>query len=148
MFYKEMLMDAQSKGLTSEKYMWESIDDLEKLLCHIKDKDPKMYWEFIRKAHSKIYKGHYDEKFAMYDVEKMEPYGMVWTCQQIEEKTKGMNFPVGTTKWDKLVAFNALKNDLDGVISDDDIFKVGYAFWFNDVDGSDTKIWDYYEKMR
>ena len=41
-----------------------------------------------------------------------------------------------------------LKNDLDGVISDDDIFKVGYAFWFNDVDGSDTKIWDYYEKMR
>lgn len=149
MFLKEMLMDAQSKGLTSEKYIWESIDDLEEMLCPIKDKHPDIYWKYIRKMHNKIYKGHYDEKFAMHDVSKMEPYGMVWTCQQIEEKTMGMTFPPGTTKWDKLVAFNATKNDLEGVISDDEIIKVAYAFWFNDVDyPADTKIWDYYEKMK
>ena len=38
--YKEMIEDAKKKGLASEKAMWESVDDLDDMLCDMKREHP------------------------------------------------------------------------------------------------------------
>ena len=144
MEYKRMIEEAKAKGLTSEKMMWMSIEDIDEMLCVMKKEHPKEYWAFMRKQHGIIYGGHYTEDFAMWDVENMKPLGMYWTKQQIEEATKGMSFPSGTTLCDRFVAFNAFANDLKGVLTDEQILKAAYAFWFDDKDWKGKgKIWEY-----
>lgn len=145
--YKKMIEDARKKGLTSESMMWESIEDVQDLLCTIREIDESEYWRFIRKLHGKLYRGHYDEVFALHDVGMMKPKGMYWTKAQVEEATKGMSFDKDVTVWDKFVAFNAFANDLCGYMDDEMIVKAAYAFWFCDKDWKDgkssTKIWEY-----
>jgi len=142
--YKKMIEEAKAKGITTDKMMWESVEDMEELLCMMKKEHPDKYWKFIRKQHGILYSNHYTEDFAMYDVEKMQPLGMYWTKAQVEEATKGMSFPSGTTPCDRFVAFNAFANDLHGIIPDADIFKVAHSFWFNDKDWhGKNKIWEY-----
>lgn len=139
-----MIEEAKAKGLTSDKLMWQSVDDLDVMLCDMKKEHPDKYWKFIRKQHGLMHNNHYDERFAMWDVEQMKPLGMYWTKQQIEDATKGLSFPTGTNEWDRLVAFNAFANDLHGVIPDDQIIKAAHAFWFNDKDWKgEGKIWRY-----
>lgn len=144
MRYKEMIEEAKKKGYASEKVMWDSVDDLDDMLCDIKREHPDKYWKFIRKQHGIMYNYHYDEEFARWDVEHMKPLGMYWTPAQVEDVSKGMSFPAGTTLWDRWVAFNAFANDLHGAIPDDHIIKAAYAFWFADKDfGKEGKIWRY-----
>lgn len=139
-----MIEDAKAKGLTSEKMMYQSIDDVDAMLCMMEKEHPKEYWAFLRKQHGLLYANHYTEEFAMWDVENMKPLGMYWTKAQVEEATKNMSFPSGTTSCDKFVAFNASANDLKDVLKDEDILKVAYAFWFNDKDWKGKgKIWEY-----
>ena len=72
--------------------------------------------------------------------------GAHWTVEQVESATAGMKFPVGTTKFDKFVALNAIWHDLNKYYEDADIIKIGYAFWFADEDwGDEPKIWEYME---
>ena len=68
MRYKEMIDDAKAKGLTSEKVMWASVDDMDNLLCVMKKEHPKEYWEFMRKQHGIMFHNHYDAAFAEYAV--------------------------------------------------------------------------------
>jgi hypothetical protein len=142
--YKKMLEDAKTKGITSEKLMWESVDDLEDMLCIMKKEHPEKYWAFIRRQHGLMYNNHYTEDFAMWDVEQMKPLGMYWSKNQIEEATKGMAFPSGTTVCDKFVAFNAFANDLKPSLTDEQVLKSAFAFWFDDKDWKGkNKIWEY-----
>lgn len=142
--YRKMIEDAKAQGLTSEKTMWENIEDVDELLMELKHSHPQKYWDFIRATHGKLYKGHYNEEFALHDVDKMEPIGMHWSMKQIEEATKGVAFPSGVNKWDIFVAYNAFANDFHNVESDEQILKSAYAFWFKDSDyPTPTKIWDY-----
>lgn len=143
--YKKMIEDAQAKGLGSEKVMWQSVGEIDEILCMMKKEHPEMYWKFVRKQHGLLYNNHYTEDFAKWDVEHMKPVGAYWTVVQIEDATKGFSFPAGTTLWDKYVAFHAFKNDLNGVLPDDQIIKAAYAFWFNDKDWKPEggKIWAY-----
>lgn len=144
MNYQEMVKAAQKSGKTTEKQMWQSIESVSDLLCEIKDAHPDLYWGFLREQAGIMNNGHYNEEFAMWDVAQMQPLGEHWSMKQIEEATKGMTFPSGTTKWDRFVAFNAFANDLNGVQTDEEILKSAYAFWFDDKDykGND-KIWCY-----
>lgn len=153
MNYRKMVDSAKAAGVTNEKMMWESIDSFSDLLEEIREAHPQMYWDFMRKQHGIMHRGHYDEMFAMYDVSKLEytdktgmkKKGAHWTMEQIETATAGMKFPADVTKWDKYVAFNAAYADLCKVFDDGDILKAGHAFYFADEDwGSDTKIWDIY----
>lgn len=144
MRYKEMIEEAKAKGLTSERIMWDSVDDLDDMLCEMKREHPEKYWKFMRKQHGLLYNNHYDKTFAEWDVEQMKPLGAYWTANQIEDATKAMVFPNGTTVWDKYVAFNAFANDLHGVLPDDQILKAAHAFWFADKDfKKEGKIWMY-----
>lgn len=142
--YKKMIEEAQAKGLGSEKIMWQSVGDIDEMLCTLKEEHPDKYWKFIRKQHGLLYGNHYTEDFAKWDVEQMKPLGMHWTVAQIEEATRGLPHPSDTTMWDKFVAYNAFANDLHGTIPDDLIIKAAHAFWFADKDWvGGGKIWRY-----
>lgn len=143
MRYKEMIEDARAKGTASEKEMWLSIEMVGELLEDIEEAHPDLYWKFMREQFGVLNKGHYNEEFARHDVSKMQPIGEYWSCKDIEEATKGMAFPAGTTIWDKYVAFNGMANDLQGE-EDATILKVAYKFWFEDKDWhKGNKIWEY-----
>ena len=159
MKYSEMIQEAKSKGLTTETMMWESVEDVEMILCQMKKEHPKEYWAFLRKQHGRLYQNHYTEDFAKHDVNKLiwkdkegiKHDGAYWTCEQIDDATKGMTFPNGVTKWDKFVAFNLAKSNLCKQFDDADILKIGYLFFFADEDWdntengsvSSTKVWEY-----
>lgn len=119
MRYKDMLQEAKAHGVTSEVIMWGSIDDLDDILHLMKEEHPEEYWKFMRKQHGRLYKNHYDQKFAEYDVSQIHytdktgkmHHGAHWTADEVEEATKGMPFPSDVTKWDKYVAFNSFYAD-------------------------------------
>lgn len=156
MIYSEMIQEAKAKGLATEKVMWDSMEDLEELLCRMKKEHPKEYWMFLRKQHGRLFRNHYDEKFAEHDVEHLmwtdrevhKHNGAYWSCSQIKEATKGMVFPSGTTDHDKYVAYNVTKSDLCKVLDDEHILKVAHAFWFADEDfDGEGKIWVYMKAL-
>lgn len=152
-----MLKSAQKSGKTTEKQMWESIESVSDLLCEIKDAHPDLYWRFMREQAGIINGGHYNEEFAVYDVSQIEytdkegnkHTGAYWTCEQIDEATKGMTFPNGTTKWDMYVAFNLAYSDFCKKFEAEEILKIGYLLYFADEDWSgdgkisSTKTWEY-----
>lgn len=155
MNYQEMVKAAQKNGKTTEKQMWQSIESVSDLLYEIKDAHPELYWRFMREQYGIMNNCHYaDKEFAEYDVSQIEytdkdgksHTGAYWTCEQIEEATKGMTFPSGVTKWDKFVAFNSFLADTCKVLTDEQIIKAGYQFYFADEDfpkEHGTKIWHY-----
>lgn len=157
--YRRMIEAAKAKGLTNEQTMWASIDEMDAMLVQIKEAHPQLYWDFIHKQHKAMYKGHYDEEFAEYEMSQVfyinkagektnRPY---WTMEQIEEATKGLNYPSGTTKWDKWVAHNVFRSDTMKSLPDDLALKAGWEFYFDDVDfkkEGTTKLWEYMHMRR
>ena len=153
MNYREMVNHAKKSGVTNEQTMWESIDSFSELLEELKETHPQMYWDFMRKQHGIMYKGHYDEKYAIYDVSQIrytnkvgeKKEGAYWSVDQIESATQAMKFPEGTTKWDKFVAGAIMYSDLCKKFDDAQIIDAMYAFFFNDEDWSGVypKLWAY-----
>lgn len=152
MNYRKMVEHAKRAGVTNEHTMWQSIDSFSELLEELEESHPVLYWAFMRKQQGIMYGGHYNEEFALYDVEQIhytnkageKRFGAHWTVEQIESATAGMKFPPGTNKWDKYVAFNAAHADFCKDFDEASIMKIGYSFFFADEDWpTDTKIWDY-----
>jgi len=151
MDYKKMIKDYADNGGSVDK-MWASVDITEDAMDYIKDIDPEKYECLMRKLSEALYGKHYSEEMARADVAKMhyigkdgaEHHGAYWTIEEIDAATANKSFPKGTTKWDVFVAYNAFGADLNAVLSDADIVKAAYAFWFDDEDWkTDGKIWDY-----
>lgn len=137
------LIEKYGKG-KGEAVMWETTKLVSDFIKPMKETNKEEYWRLMREVYGKMSGGHYDEVWAMYDVSKMLPVGEHWSMKQIEEATRGMTFPNGTTLCDKYVAFNAFANDLNGVLSDEEIIKAAHAFWFADKDyPKNDKIWRY-----
>lgn len=157
MKYLEMVKTAKKNGTFAEKQMWDSVESVSELLDDIKDSHPERYWQFLREQAGIMNGCHYDREWAEYDVSQIaytdregkKHTGAYWTCEQVEEATKAMSFPSGTTKWDKFVAFNLAKSDFCKKFDDAQILQIGYLFFFADEDwdangkGSATKVWGY-----
>ena len=151
--YKKMIEAAKAKGVTNEQTMWMSIGAIDEMLKKMKEEHPALYWDFIHEQHKMLYKGHYDEDFATYELTRVYyvkdgkttnvPY---WTVEEIEEKTKGFTYPSGTTIWDKWVAHNTFRSDTMKSLPDDLALKAGWEFFFDDIDfkkEGTTKLWEY-----
>lgn len=148
-----MVKAAQKSGKATEKQMWESIESVSDLLCNIKDAHPDLYWRFIREQYGIMNNRHYaDKEFADYDVSQIaytdregkKHTGAYWTPEQVEEATKAMSFPSGTTKWDVYVALNSFHADTCKVLTDEQIVKAAYQFYFADEDfKGGNKVWLY-----
>ena len=127
-----------------EAVMWESTKEISDFLAPMKETNKEEYWYLMRKVFGIMSGGHYNEEFSEHDVKEMQPLGEYWSRKQVEEATKGMTFASGVTPCDKYVAFNAFANDLKCTLSDEDILKSAYAFWFADKDWKrSSKIWEY-----
>ena len=159
MDYKDLVEKAKKSGAFTEKEMWASVGSMSDFLCLMKEEKPKMYWSFMREQHGIMFGKHYHEEFAVHDVAQMEytdkegkkHKGAYWSVEQVEEATKGMQFPGGVTKWDKFVAFNGFHADLCKVLTDEQILKSAYEFFFMDEDWnpekpgtSPCKVWEYF----
>lgn len=156
MNYKEMIKDAKASGKWDSKMAMASMESVADLLECVKKADEQAYWNFLRTQAGIINGNHYCEAFACYDVSQMgytdregkKHKGGYWTCEEIEEKTKGMNFPSGVTKWDKFVAFNGFHADTCKVLDCEQIIKAAFQFFFADEDwcesGSASKTWEYF----
>ena len=70
-----------------------------------------------------------------------------WTVDEIESFTQDLNFPNGTTKWDKWVGFNFFYADTCRVLNARQAIEAGYQFYFNDIDAPDNKLYKYLEAM-
>lgn len=150
--YKDMVTHAREAGIANEEIMNAEINNIDRLLCDLKEEHPELYWDFIREAHENIYGEHYDETFAMYDVDNLtytdkmgvKRKGAHWTNEEIKGATSNRKFPNGTTDWDKYVAFNTMYADLCKEFDDASILKAGYLFFFADDDWEgDGKVWSY-----
>lgn len=152
MDYKKMIENARKSGNWSEKIMLDSVDSIADLLECVKKADKEAYWQFLREQAGIMNGCHYDNEWAEYDVSQIaytdkegkKHTGAYWTCEQVEEATKAMSFPAGTTKYDKWVAFNLAKSDFCKKFDDAQILQIGYLFFFADEDwGSNSKVWQY-----
>lgn len=155
MKYLEMVKAAKKNGTFAEKQMWDSVESVSELLDDIKDSHPERYWQFIREQYGIMNNCHYaDKEFADWDVSQIaytdkegkKRTGAYWTCEQVEEATKGMTFPSGTTKYDKFVAFNVFWSDTCKVLTEEQILKAAYQFYFADEDWPKergSKVWAY-----
>lgn len=152
------LIEKYGKG-KGETVMWETTKLVSDYIKETKkDAHDKEYWNLMRQVYGIMSGGHYNEEFAMRDAAQISytdgngknHTGAYWTCGQIEDATKSMTFPSGTTRWDKFVAFNSFFADTCKVLKDDQIIKAAYQFYFADEDfGKDrgAKIWCYMQMV-
>lgn len=159
MTYKELISQARSQGITSEKKMLESINQLSIDLASLSSMSCELSHEvtrILRNQHAILYDRHYSEKFANHDINNIcyldskgeERHGYHWTRAEVVESTKDMKFHSKVNDWDKYVAFNAMYADLCAKMTDAEIIRAAYLFYFCDRDWQPkeddcTKIWDY-----
>jgi hypothetical protein len=134
------------------KDVWQMSDVKMKLGEYMTNPTVEGYECLVRKLSEKLYGKHYSEESAMRDVFKMhytdangkEYHGPHWTIEQVQAATAGKHFDDEVTKHDKFVAYNATYADLCKILTEDQILKVAYAFWFDDEDwNGEGKIWEY-----
>lgn len=145
-FYE--LIEKYGKGASDVK-MKELTKVLDDFFDELKEANREKYHCLMRRVMGVLTDGHYDEELALKDVSKMLPLGEHWSMKQVEEATRGITFPQGTTKADVYVALNSFANDFKDTLSDSDVIKAAIAFWFNDKDYKGrNKIWCYMQMIR
>jgi hypothetical protein len=148
-----MLTDAKKVGHWDEKKMWRNVEDIDDILCVVKEHDEHAYWSFMRDTYGLLHDNHYaDEDWAMWDVSCLswtdkdghKKTGAHWSIEQVEEATKGLQFSSSVTPYDKFVAYNAAYSDWNKNFDDSQILKIAYDFYFKDEDfNGNDKIWEY-----
>lgn len=154
-------MDYHSKGMVSEKKMWEAVCELDEAMEHLREKDPGTYDEAMRDMHEVFCGPHYNECFAKMDVAAMrhkgksgEERGERWNIQQVGAAVKGMSIPTNANMWDVYVALNANWHDKDvkfaewfGPEAEKRIIEDAINFYFLDEDAPEGKPWVYMNAM-
>lgn len=150
--YKEMVKEAQLKGIGNEAQMHASVERVDELLEAIKDAHPDIYWDFIRDTQESLYGAHYNNTFAEYDLGRLsytdaegrKRTGPHWSKLQALEALAGRKFSQGVTDCDKWVAVNIMYSDLCRKFTDAQIIEAAYLFFFLDEDWpDDCKVWEY-----
>lgn len=158
--YKSMVTDARKSGKGTEKTMEASVAHVSELLESIREVHPELYWKFMREEHALMYDNHYTEDFARWDVSQMfhtedneEVRGEYFSATQAEKFAKDKKIEYF---WDVYVAVNANYHDKVRLFSkwfedseevDDKIVSDAMAFYFEDEDAADGKIWRYINGM-
>lgn len=159
MKYIQLIEQARAHGMASEKKLFSAMEQMSCDLLSLENENPHLYWRIMRRQHAVFYDRHYSEKMANHDVSCLvysgtddngEPigHGAHWTRAQVAEATKDLKFHPKVNEWDRYVAFNSMYADLCSYMSEEEIIKAAYAFYFCDADWQPTeddctKIWDY-----
>lgn len=159
MTYNQLIEQARTHGLATEKRMLAAVKQLSCDLSELEASDGCLYRRIMRNQHAVLYGRHYSENMANHDVSLLAYgpadesglptiHGPHWTRSQVEEATSAMKFHQKVNAWDKFVAFNSMYADLCADMDDKEIIKAAYLFYFCDADWQPseddcTKIWDY-----
>lgn len=151
----KMFTAAKKAGVANESKMWSSVAAMAPAMAILESEHPEEYWSMMRDQHEILWGPHYDEEFADNDVSKIhwtgkdgqKHTGAHWSREQIDEATKAMQFPSGTTMCDKYVAFNSFFADMCKEHDDATILMDAYTFYFKDEDAPEGKIWKYMRAM-
>lgn len=126
---------------------------------------PEKHWRIMRRMHEIYYGCHYDMEFALWEVSQMEHNradgtickGEHWTIDQVKavyEQTRARLSATDTIA-DVYVALHSWWHDnieMDredfGENAESKNIARGVAYFFDDDDAPDGKIWHYYEGMR
>lgn len=165
MTYYDMVRSNASKYKGSEDTMWDSIKLVSVLLGEFIQKHPDLkerYWEFMRDQHELMAGRHFNEAYALWEVEQMchkgedgvEHKGEHWSVDETSSVlTKYRSkIPNECNEWDFYVALNATFHDYCRVVMkyaperfDEVVIDLAVAFWFLDEDWPNhTKVWDYF----
>lgn len=161
-----MVRHNASKFKGSEEVMWASIGALSDHLEKFIEKHPDLkeeYWELMREQHELMAGRHFDEAYALWQVEQMHHKGADGTEYRgahwpIEATTSVLNkhrgkVPSEYNEWDFYVALNASWHDYICWAKrkfsqpEEEVIELAIAFWFADDDWpTKTKMWDYFAK--
>jgi hypothetical protein len=149
--------------MTNDKSkLWSSIKEVSDMLYPMKEAHPDKYWCLMRKIHEVWNGSHYDAIFAKYEVDKMyhtegehEVKGEYWSKKQTDEVLSKVrsSVPQSYNEYDFYVALNASYHDY--CVSkkqrypdkwEEEIIEDAIAFWFNDNDKPDGKVWWYFNR--
>ena len=164
--YRKMLEDGKAKGVTTEKMMWQGVEDVEVLLDIIKDEHPDLYWRFIKRQHEHLFGCHYNENFGMWRIEQMhykDKQGVVhhaphWTKDQHKAAYESVKakIPSSYNMYDFAVALEAEYSDLvclykqwwpEATEAQIETKIIESAVnYLNDDDDPECKVWRRYEK--
>lgn len=149
-----------------ENQMWESVKYISDFIEPMEKSHPEEYWKFIKGLYATIAGKHYNEEFAIWQVNQMyfenkngkvhkAPY---WTTEEVKEVYESIKskIPQVYNCWDFYVALNMIKSDnycllqgwfTDNSNIDDKIIEMTINY-FNDKDAPypDSKIWCYFNK--
>lgn len=164
--YRKMIEEAKAAGVTTEKAMWQGIDDVQMLLETVKKEHPDMYWAFLRRTHERMYGHHYNKAFAEWRISQMHykdkqgttHHAPHWTADQQKAAYEAVKAKLPSTYncWDFAVTLEMLYSDNiclyrswwpDATESDLETKVVEAAVnYLKDDDDPDNKIWDRFEK--
>lgn len=160
----EIIKDNYQKVKSDDKLMWATTKMVSDALedC-MEDACPEGYWRLIKDIYAEICGWHFNEKFAEWQVSQFRYKGADgrdysgghWSKQQtdmVHEKHKS-KIPSSYNAWDVYVGLNALYADLckskyerHPDTYEQEIIDDAIAFWFNDVDMPDGKVFWYFNK--
>ncbi len=154
----DVVKGAKASGSVPEAKLMEVIEDASGMIEKAQ-KEPiskECFWKFMRRVHTVLCGPHYNQEFAMWDISMLtwtnrkgeKKTGAYWTLDQVEEASKSLSFPSGTTKYDKYVAFNVFYSDMSTMMSDEQILSAAYKFFFADEDAPAGKVWLYMQSLR
>lgn len=150
MNYSHMVELARQKGV-GESVMLKSVARVDKLLDCMVEHHPDAYAAFMRGSYEDMFGPHYNEEYAREDVDLIDytdkqgrqQHGAHWTIDEVKSVTRDMAFDAKVTPYDKWVAFNSFYADTCKVLTDDEIIRSAYQYFFCDEDAPDGKIWLY-----
>lgn len=74
-------------------------------------------------------------------------YQPKWSAEEIDLETCHLDFPNGTTLYDKWVAYNFFYADTCRALSEEYALKAAYYFYFQDEDAPEDKLYRYLKAM-
>lgn len=154
--YKSMVTDARKSGKGTEKTMEASVAHVSELLESIREVHPELYWKFLREEHALMYDNHYTEDFARWDVSQMfhtedeeEIRGEYFSMAQADKVARehkidcvpDVYVAINANYHDKVRLFSKWFEDSDDIATR--IVADAVAFYFEDEDAKEGKIWRY-----
>lgn len=162
--YYDMVKANYSKLRNDDNVMWGHIEMWDKHLEEMREPQPDMYWDIMRKTHEMMYGMHFDKEYAEWQVDHMyhigddgrEYKGERWSLKDtsgVMQKYRG-RIPGEYNEYDVYVALNAQWHDTIctakrhfSTIEDAEAYVIdeAVAVWFNDQDWpSHDKVWRYF----
>lgn len=165
--YYDIVKTNYNKLRNDDKVMWASIEMWDKHLEEMREHHPDKYWEIMRDTHELMYGEHFDESYAVWQVQQMSHVGNDGKTYKgehwsIEDTTNVMSamrgrIPAEYNEYDVYVALNAHYHDTVNVAmkhfdsqekTESYIIDEALAFWFNDSDWpGHNKPWAYFRNI-